>query len=178
MAETKRTIPDTLRQTWESATQHRDPLIALQATQGLWRQWAQWQSVLVAETLKAGATWDDIGHALGTSRQAAWARFRNVIEGTNEGGAMQKQEQVERLSKELAENVKLIQERLRGIDTKAQEERKHLQDQVKLLREQIRVLSKQMADDRKALHNEVRQMMRSAQVQINALRRGALPTTL
>ena len=91
---------------------------------------------------------------------------------------MQKQEQLERLSKELAENVKLIQERVRGIDTKAQEERKHLQDQVKLLREQIRVLSKQMADDRKALHNEVRQMMRSAQVQINALRRGALPTAL
>jgi uncharacterized protein YneF (UPF0154 family) len=49
---------------------------------------------------------------------------------------------------------------------------------VKLLHEQIRVLSKQMADDRKALHNEVRQMMRSAQVQINALRRGALPTAL
>ena len=178
MADTKRTIPDTLRQTWESATQHPDPLIALQATRDFWRQWAQWQSVLVAETLKAGATWDDIGQALGTSRQAAWARFRNVIEETNEGGAMQTQEQVERLSKELTENVKVIHKRLRSIDTKGQEERKHLQDQVKLLREQIRVLSKQMADDRKALHNEVRQMMRSAQVQLNALRRGALPTAL
>ena len=176
MADTKRTIPDTLRQTWESATQHPDPLIALQATRGFWRQWAQWQSVLVAETLKAEATWDDIGHALGTSRQAAWARFRNVIEETNEGGAMQTQEQVERLSKELTENVKVIQERLRSIDTKGQEERKHLQDQVKLLREQIRVLSKQMADERKALQNEVRQMMRSAQAQINALRRGVLAT--
>lgn len=89
---------------------------------------------------------------------------------------MQTQEQVERLSKELTENVKAIQERLRTIDTKGQGERKHLQDQVKLLREQIRVLSKQTADERKALQNEVRQMMRSAQVQINALRRGALAT--
>jgi hypothetical protein len=178
MADTKRTIPDTLRQTWESATQHPDPLIALQASRGFWRQWAQWQSVLVAENLKAGATWDDIGQALGTSRQAAWARFRNVMEGTNEGGAMQTQEQVERLSKEFAENVKVIQDRLRSIDAKGQEEGKHFRDQVKLLHEQMRVLSKKMADDRKALQTEVRQMMRSAQVQINALRRGALATGL
>jgi uncharacterized protein YicC (UPF0701 family) len=152
--------------------------MALQASRGFWRQWAQWQSVLVAETLKAGATWDDIGHALGTSRQAAWARFRNLMEETSEGGAMQTQEQVERLSKEFAENVKVIQERLRSIDAKRQEEGKHLQEQVKLLRERIRVLSKQMADERKALRNEVRQMMKSAQAQINALRGGALPTAL
>jgi HAMP domain-containing protein len=38
------------------------------------------------------------------------------------------------------------------------------------------VLSKQMADERKALQNEVRQMMRSAQVQINTLRRGVVAT--
>ena len=56
MTDTKRTIPDALRQTWESATLHPDPLIALQATQALWRQWAQWQSVLVAENLSAGRT--------------------------------------------------------------------------------------------------------------------------
>jgi hypothetical protein len=172
MADAKRTVPDALRQTWESATQHPDPLLALQATQGLWRQWAQWQCVLVAENLRAGGTWDDIGRALGTSRQAAWARFRNVIETTNEGGAMQTQQQLERLSKELTENVKVIQERLRSMDTKGQEEKKHLQDQVKLLHEQIRVLGKQMADERKALQNDVRQMMRSTQVQINTLRRG------
>jgi hypothetical protein len=176
MSEAQRTIPETLRQTWESATQHRDPLIALQATQGLWRQWAHWQSVLVAETLRAGATWDDVGHALGTSRQAAWARFRNVIAETKEGGAMQTQEQAERLSKELAENAKAIQGRLRSIDAKGQEERKRLQDQVGLLREQIRLLSKQMADESKVSHKEVRQMMRSAQAQINALRRGAVTT--
>lgn len=172
MADTKPTIPDTLRQTWESATQHPDRLIALQASRGFWRQWAKWQSVLVAENLRAGATWDDIGHALGTSRQAAWARFRSAIEETNDGGAMEAQEQVERLSKDLTENVKVIQERLRSIETKGREEKKRLQDQLSLLREQIRVLSKQMADERKALQNEVRQMMRSAQVQINALRKG------
>jgi hypothetical protein len=176
MTDTKRPIPDTLRRTWESATQHPDPLIALQATQGLWRQWAQWQSVLAAENLRAGATWDDIGHALGTSRQAAWARFRNVIEETNEGGAMQTQEQVERLSKEFTESVKVIQERLTSIDAKGRAEGKHLQDQMKLLHEQMRVLSKKTADDRKALHNEVRQMIRSAQVQMNTLRRGVLST--
>jgi hypothetical protein len=174
MVDTRRVIPETLRHTWESATQHPDPLIALQASRGFWRRWAQWQSLLVAETLKAGATWDDVGQALGTSRQAAWARFRNVMEETSEGGAMQAQEEVERLSREFADNVKVIQERLRSIDAKGQEEGKHLQDQVKLLHEQMRVLSKKMAEERKALHNEVRQMIRSAQVQINTLRRGVL----
>lgn len=176
MADANRTIPHTLRQTWESATQHPDRLIALQASRGFWRQWAQWQSILVAESLKAGATWDDIGRALGTSRQAAWARFRTVIEETNDGGAMQTQEQVERLGKEFAENVKAIRERLRTIDAEGQKERKHLQDQVKLLREQIRALSKKMADERKAVENEVRQMMRSAQGEINTLRRRVLTT--
>jgi uncharacterized protein involved in exopolysaccharide biosynthesis len=148
--------------------------MALQASRGFWRQWAQWQSLLVAETIKAGATWDDIGHALGTSRQAAWARFRNLMEETSEGGTMQAQEQVERLSKEFAENVKVIQERLRSIDAKAQEEGKHLQGQVKLLHEQMRALGKKMADERKALRDEVRQMMKSARAQINTLRRGSL----
>jgi gas vesicle protein len=148
--------------------------MALQASRGFWRQWAQWQSLLVAETVAAGATWDDIGHALGTSRQAAWARFRKVAEETNQGGAMQAQEQVERLSKEFAENVKAIQERLRTIDAKGQEEGKHLQAQVKLLHEQMHALGKKMADERKGLHNEVRQMIRSVQVQINTLRRGVL----
>jgi gas vesicle protein len=174
MADIKRAIPDTLRQTWESATQHPDPRMALQASRGFWRQWARWQSLLVAETLKAGATWDDIGQALGTTRQAAWARFRNVIEETSEGGAMQAQEQVGRLTKEFAESVKVIQERLRSVDAKGQEEVKRLHDQAKLLHEQTRALSKKMADDRKALRNEIRQMIRSAQRQINTLRRGVV----
>lgn len=89
---------------------------------------------------------------------------------------MQTQEQVERLGKEFAENVKAIRERLRTIDAEGEEERKHLQDQVKLLREQIRALSKKMADERKAVENEVRQMMRSAQGEINTLRRRVLTT--
>ncbi len=173
MAGPNRTIPDTLRETWESATQHPDGLIALQASRGFWRQWAHWQSILVAESLKGGATWDDIGRALGTTRQAAWARFRTVIEETNDGGAMQSQEQVEKLAKEFAQNAKAIHQRLRTLDAKAQAERKHLQGQVKLLHGQIRVLGKKMADERKALQNEVRQMMRSAQAEMNTLRRGA-----
>ena len=89
MVETHRAVPPVMLDAWERATQGPDPIAALGATKALWQHLAQWQSVLVTEAVNATATWDDIGLALGTTRQAAWARFRKGVERAEELGQCQ-----------------------------------------------------------------------------------------
>lgn len=148
MSETHRTIPDPLWQTWRRATQDPDPLVALGASPAFWQQWAQWQSALVAEALAAGATWEEIGHALGTSRQAAWARFRTDVAEAG-GGERPMNEQIAQARAEARERFKDLQGRVRARDDAWRDDRARLQ-------EQMRLVDQQRADDRAALLEEMR----------------------
>jgi len=93
MVETRRAVPAMMLDAWERATKGPDPIAALRATKALWQHLAQWQSVLVSEAVNATATWDEIGLALGTTRQAAWARFRKWVERAS-GGTRPMQEEI------------------------------------------------------------------------------------
>src|SRR5262245_30438708 len=100
-----RTLPATLVRTWDNSTTNPDPLVALAASQQLWKKWVDFQEALVSEALRADATWDDIGRTLGTSRQAAWARFKDAAAGTKREDEL----------KQEAERVKEVRERIRSL---------------------------------------------------------------
>jgi hypothetical protein len=88
MSRPQRPIGKDLERTWAEATRAPDPINALRASRALHHQLSDWQAVLVAEALIAGLTWEEMGEALGTTRQAAWARFKRVAESAAEGGRM------------------------------------------------------------------------------------------
>lgn len=161
MAETQRAIPESLQQTWERATRDPDPIVALGAVRAFWEQWARWQAALVSEALTAGATWDDIGRALGTSRQAAWARFKKMTEEEN-GGAGSMHDEIARVRNQGMEELKALQEELRRREDGWRGERKRLQDQ-------MRALDEQRADDRERLQEEIRRKKEAMQDRIRAL---------
>lgn len=163
MTDAPRAIPDHLQQTWARATGEPDPLAALGASETCWRQWADWQAVLAAEALAAGATWEDIGRALGTSRQAAWARFRAAVAGT-QGGERPMHEQLAQVRGEVRDRLQGVQARVRARDDTWRADRARLVAQ-------LRTLDQQRAADREALRGEMRQLKQ----QLQTLRAQARP---
>ncbi len=77
---TTRKVPPLLYQTWETATNDPDPLVALGATRALSALLSTWEAKLASEALSAGATWEAIGSSVGVSRQAAWERFHRDVD--------------------------------------------------------------------------------------------------
>ena len=148
----QRAIPDALRQTWERATQDPDPLTALDASNTLWQQWAQWQAALAAEALAVGATWEEIGHTLGTSRQAAWARFRAGVDGAEDGERP--------LPDQLAEARAHVLEHLKGLHARVKERDEAWKTDRVRLQEQVRIVDTQRAEERAALLEEIDQAKR------------------
>lgn len=166
MSEVRREIPAALVGSWESATRDPSAISALGASRSLYEQLTTLQAALVEEAMNSGAAWEDIGAALGTSRQAAWARFRHVVESTEEG-AERMREQIGQLSKQLTEESKSLQRRLRSFDEEWRREKKLLQDQ-------LREFDKRRTEERKALQGEIQ---RSADVLREEVRRlGQAPT--
>ena len=72
-----RPVPEVLLTAWRTAISDPDPLVALGAVRALHPLLASWEGQLAREAQAAGATWETIGGAVGVSRQAAWARFRD-----------------------------------------------------------------------------------------------------
>lgn len=72
-----RQVPELLLTAWKTAISDPDPLVALGAVRALNPLLASWEDQLASEAQAAGATWETIGGAVGVSRQAAWARFRD-----------------------------------------------------------------------------------------------------
>jgi hypothetical protein len=149
MTQPPRAIPTRLSETWRTATEAPSALAALAASRTFWEQWAQWQATLVAESIRAGATWDDVGRALGTSRQAAWARFRN-LSGTPQGDEPMP-EQLTQVRRQLHDGIRGLQQRMRQRDDAWRTDRQRLRDE-------LRQLDRQRAEDRKALQGEIRQL--------------------
>ena len=156
--------PDLIRpldEAWHQATNEADPVTALEAFTALQKQLARWQERLVSEAITAGATWDDVGAATGTSRQAAWGRFRKLTDETKVESAAMRQE-IDRLNRRVAAESKHLQERLRAVHDKWRKERRLLQDQIK-------GLNKQIAQDRKLMQEEIRNKTGSIRDEIREL---------
>jgi hypothetical protein len=152
----ERQITKDLQRCWEDGTGHPNALTALRATKDFWPYWAQWQKVLAREAIANGATWDEIGRAMGTSRQAAWGRFKADVEGVE---PMQKESerQIRDAIKEakacghernqaLTEERRRLRDDLRALDKKRTQERTELQQQIKILQGRLRDLRCQHTD--------------------------------
>ena len=155
-----RTIPKVLSEHWETATRATDPLEALGASNGFWEQWARWQGTLVAEALKAGATWEQIGEAMGTSRQAAWARFKSAMEGDD--AAVPTREQLVQARHQLREQLRELHQRVQQRDQAWRAERARAL-------EQVRILDGRRSQERAALREE----MMSLRSQFHTMHHGA-----
>jgi hypothetical protein len=58
---------------------HADPLYVLQATDDIILSAGVLRTKAIREARGQGATWDEIGQALGITRQAAWEKFHSVV---------------------------------------------------------------------------------------------------
>ena len=72
-------VPPELKDAWERTVSSGDPLEALRGARDLKDELQRFEAHLARAALAAGETWETIGSALGTSRQAAWERLRRAI---------------------------------------------------------------------------------------------------
>ena len=72
-------VPAELKDAWERATSSSSPLDALRGARDLKDELSRFEARLARHALANGETWETIGAALGTSRQAAWERLRRAI---------------------------------------------------------------------------------------------------
>ena len=157
-----RDVPTGLAAAWTAATADPDALDALRSSRRLYGELSGWQGRLVVEGLRAGATWEQIGAALGTTRQAAWARFRHVVE-QSEGRRGPMPEQVAALRARLDDEVKALQGRLKSLDAEWRADRARLH-------EELRALDRARAQQRKTVQRELRETASSLRDEIRALR--------
>lgn len=158
----ERDIPGGLDEAWTAATRDPDALDALGASRRLFGELPGWQGRLVVEALRAGATWEQIGAALGTTRQAAWARFRDLAEATEEGRSPMT-EQLNALQRRLSDDVRSLQARLKAADAEWREDRKRLQ-------RELRTVERKRGEQRAALKQELRDTADAMRAEIRALR--------
>jgi hypothetical protein len=149
-----RQVTASLQAFWQEATHTPDALGALAASRSLYRELPGWQVVLVAEALQAGATWEQIGIALATTRQAAWARFRSMVADAK-GGPLVEEDGL--LRKQARDELKALYERARQRDAKWKEDRAELESQGRGLRDRMRTLDQVRGQARGELQEEIRQ---------------------
>ena len=77
MLKSKREMRARLQKVWSHVSRDVEPVAALRASKLLRRLLARWERILVSEALNVGATWEELGRALGVTRQAVWSRFRS-----------------------------------------------------------------------------------------------------
>lgn len=59
-----------------------DPLAQLRGLRAATRQLDAWQREAIARAREGGASWSDIGDALGVTKQAAWASYNQDVRET------------------------------------------------------------------------------------------------
>ena len=72
-------VPPGLKDAWDRTVANGDPLEALRGARDLKDELQHFEAHLARSALADGVTWENIGTALGTSRQAAWERLRRAI---------------------------------------------------------------------------------------------------
>jgi hypothetical protein len=155
-----RRVPDELARSWSKATSDPDPLTALGATTALNRGINGWQATLVREAIRGGATWEEVGEALGISRQAAWARFRDP--GDPEGGRMQ--EEAAKIRERIQEQVRSLRESVRAMEDE------HRTARIDAM-ERIREADRRFREERQELKDRMKATIRSLQDELRSRRR-------
>jgi hypothetical protein len=150
---------EALLRTWGQATHDRSKNGELRKSAMALRELGAWQSSLVAEAISTGMSWEEVGAALGISRQAAWARFRHTVNVT--GGVSMKD--VTSLRVMVKDEMRSLKAEAKNFDSKWREERRSIQ-------EQLRQLDKRRSDDREALMKEIYRRTESLRDQIQQLR--------
>jgi hypothetical protein len=92
-------LPRELVDAWAAVTDADDALAALAGMPEVRDALARWEAGLARDALATGASWTTIGHALGTSRQAAWERLRPGIAAAIEADRRHLEEQRARTAK-------------------------------------------------------------------------------
>ena len=160
MDEQARAVPADLDASWQRSTADPDPVSALGATRDLARRVDRWQGTLVREALRGGATWEQIGDTLGTSRQAAWARFRDVVD---QGGRGKVEDRTAELRARIHDEVRSMRESMRAME---EEHRKARADAL----QQIREMDRKAREQRHELKERMKKTIRSLQDELRALR--------
>src|SRR4051794_4711549 len=99
-------VPPDLKSAWEQTVDADDPLDALRGARDLKDALSRYEARIAREALAAGETWETIGAALGTSRQAAWERLRRAIAADIESDRTKVKAERDRLAKKRSESWK------------------------------------------------------------------------
>jgi hypothetical protein len=161
--EAKREVPAEFAESWTKATADLDPLSALGASPTLAREVDRWQGTLVAEAVRSGATWEQIGETLGTSRQAAWARFRHVVE---QEGRDTMEDDTARLKTRIRDEVRSLRESMRAMDDAHRKARLEAVNK-------IREMDRQVRQERQELKERMKETIRSLQEELRDRKRPA-----
>jgi hypothetical protein len=160
---TPREVAAELSASWDRSTADPDPLTALAATRDLARGVDRWQGTLVREAIGGGATWEQIGDTLGTSRQAAWARFRHMLE-EEKGGKMD--QETEDLKRRIHDEVRALREAMKAMDESHRRARHEAVDRLKNVereaKQERQELRAQMMESIRSLQADLRDRKRSA----------------
>jgi t-SNARE complex subunit (syntaxin) len=155
-------IPGSLRDLVDATDAESHPVDALRSSRALFKKVSEWQKRIVAEAIESGATWEEIGDALGTTRQAAWGRFRNVIEGTEDRSRLDAEE-VKSMNQQVKEQVRALRLRLDHFDEKWRERQGEL-------KKKIRELERERREERKELQQDIGSMQSSLREEMRAIR--------
>jgi hypothetical protein len=159
--ETEREVPAELAASWSKATSDPDPLAALDASVALSHRMNGWQATLVAEAMRGGATWEQVGETLGISRQAAWARFRTAV---GDEGRTRMEDEAAQLKDRIHEEVRSLRESVRAM---TEEHRKARTEAM----ERIREVDRQFRQDRQELKDRMKATIRSLQDELRSGKR-------
>lgn len=129
------------------------PLAALASTHALHRAIASWQVALVKEAAGNGASWEEIGTALGTTRQGAWARFRVPLE---EGEGEQSMEDRQAAKQKMDELWRAGRARFREMESRWREEETRLREQIQMAKSQLADGKRRYSRDRRDAKDKLR----------------------
>ncbi|PZR83781.1 MAG: hypothetical protein DLM65_01140 [Candidatus Aeolococcus gillhamiae] len=138
-------------------------LAAVASSRSLHQGLAQWQLDLVREALADGASWEDIGEALGTTRQAAWARFHRALD---EGGQLRMAQPSRR------ERISAIKDagiaRIRQLEEQWQIERSRLRDEMAQTQRNLKEAQRLHTRRQKEARDELRRAITAASWELHA----------
>jgi hypothetical protein len=150
-----RKIPSELAEAWQQLPTD-PPLAALASSHQVHRTLANWQNALVKEAVEEGASWEEIGVALGTSKQGAWARFRAAVGEQGGQGTMHDPVQTKQRVRELWNAGRA---RLSEMDTTWREEQQRLRRQVQESKDRLAEARRHHAQERREARQNLRREM-------------------
>jgi hypothetical protein len=155
-------MPASLKELLERTKTDPEPLAALGSSRQLFREISTWQSQLVADAVGAGASWEDVGAALGTTRQAAWARFRSVAE-SDRHTQMPDAREVAAMRDQVRQELQSLQQKVKDFDQKWRARQAELRDQA-------RELERERSAERTLLQQQLRTTTAELREEIRRLR--------